>query len=174
GDQVLVVDAPRRLDDLRPPIITELIAQLHEIGANHGQEIPFTAQKLFVAEDLLAQAVVLLDDFIALQSGELTELHADHRLGLGFGQMVALVDADLALEGGEMLVPQGSAQNGSGYGEVLQTILSLGSARRLTASRNHLIQRRDRDELPLKDMGPPFGLTQQEFGTPADEIGRAH
>ena len=75
--------------------------------ADDGEDVPLAAQQFLVAEDLLAQVVVLLEDLVALQGGELAELQADHGLGLGLGHAVAVVHADLALQGGEVLGAQG-------------------------------------------------------------------
>ena len=82
----------------------------------------------------------------------------------------AACDADLLLQGGEMLGAQGPFHDGGRDFQVLQAYLGLGPARRAAADADHLVQRRDGDQLPFEDMAAPLGLAQQILGAPADDL----
>ena len=44
GDQVLVVDLADGIDDLRAAVVAVLVAQLHQVGADHVQDVSLAAQ----------------------------------------------------------------------------------------------------------------------------------
>ena len=127
-------------------------------------------QQFLVAADLLAELVVLLEDLVAFEGGELAELQADDRLGLGLGHAVARLRAEFALQGREVLVAEGPLHHGGGDGHALQPLLRLGPARRRAADADHLVERRDGDELPFEDVAAPLRLAQQVLGAPADHL----
>ena len=52
----------------------------------------------------------------------------------------------------------------------LQTLLGLGPARRRAADRDHLIERRDGDELAFEDVARLLGLAQQVLRAAADDL----
>ena len=118
-----------------------------QVLADDGADVLLAGEELFVAEDLGAELVVLLEDLVALQGGELAELQTHDRLGLGLAHAVDVLGADFALQGGEVGVAEGPFQDGGGDFQVLQARLRLGPARRRPADLDHLVQRRDGDEL---------------------------
>jgi len=59
---------------------------------------------------LATDLVVLLEDFVALQGGELPELQTHDRLGLGLGHAIAGLDADFFLQAGKIVDAQGAFQ----------------------------------------------------------------
>src|SRR5262249_19605784 len=108
GEQVLPGEVfwPR-VKDLGAPLVAELVGQFQQVGANDGPDLGLVGQQFFVADDVPAQVVVLLDDLVALQGSELAQLQTDNGLGLGLGHAVAVVNAEFALQGGEVVVAQG-------------------------------------------------------------------
>src|SRR5438128_3762554 len=170
GDQVFVADLADGLDDLRPPIVAVLVADLDQIAADDFEDIPLAAQKLFVGANLAAQLVVFLDNLVAFQGGQLTQLHADDRFRLGLGHAVALLGADLLLQGGEVGVAKSALENSGRHGHVLQALLGLGPARRRAADGDQRIQTGDVNELRFDVMRPPLGLAEQVLGPAADDL----
>src|SRR5207237_9639622 len=75
GQQILVAElVHRRSADVRAALVAVLVAQLLQVLANHVADVALAAEQSFVAEDVLAQTVVLLDDLVALQRGQLAKL----------------------------------------------------------------------------------------------------
>ena len=66
--------------------------------------------------------------------------------------------------------PSARLEHGGADRQALQALLGLRAARRLAADADHLVQRRDGDELAFEDVAAPLGLAQQVLGAPADHL----
>ena len=64
-----------------------------QVGSNDGQDVALAAQKLLIALDLPAELVEFLENFVALQGGQLPELQAHNRFRLGLGHVIAVQSA---------------------------------------------------------------------------------
>ena len=62
--------------------------------------------ELFVLANLPAQTMVLLENLVAFQGGQLTQLQAHHRLGLGFRHEVDVLRTNLFLQRAQMFLPE--------------------------------------------------------------------
>ena len=130
-----------------------------------------SASSVLVAADLAAEGVELLEDLVALQVGELAELEPDHRLGLGLGH---------AVDVGQARVPAGARRTPSSpmarFRSAAATSmfckpdLRLGPARRTAADGDHLVERRDGDELAFEDVAAALRLAEQVLRPPADHL----
>src|SRR6516225_10094963 len=65
GNQFLVVDPTGALDDFGPALVAVLVAELDQILLDDVVDIAITAEQRLVADDLGAEAVVLLEDLVA-------------------------------------------------------------------------------------------------------------
>src|SRR5262245_14155434 len=171
GDQVFDIQlADFLVDDLSAALIGIFVAQLDQILANEGEDVLLAAQELFVALDLFAELIVVLDDLVALEGSELAELHAHDGFGLRLGHVIDRMRADLLLQGGEMLIAQGALQDRGGHVQLLQAFLRRRSAGRVAADLDDLVDRRNRDELAFEHMAALLRLIEQELRPPADDV----
>ncbi len=128
-------------------------------------------QQLFVADDLAAQPVVFLEDFVAFQGGQLAELQADHRVGLGFGHAVdGPGRRSRFCRAAKCSAPRARSSTAAATSRFCKRYLGLGPARRTAANADHLVQRRNGDQLAFEDVAAPLGLAQQVLGPPADDL----
>jgi len=82
GDQVLVGHLAVVGDDLGAPVVAELVDDLGQLGAD---DVPLPlrrGQDVLVVGDLGRELVVLVDEFLSLQGGQLAQLHVQDRAGL--------------------------------------------------------------------------------------------
>src|SRR5262249_7811735 len=81
GDQVEAVPPGGLAGDLGPAGLAVALAKVEQVLADDLQDVALAAEQLLVAVDPAAQLVVLAEDLVALEPGQLAQLHADDGLG---------------------------------------------------------------------------------------------
>ena len=142
GDQVLVGHLAVVGDDLGAPLIPVLGHDLGQLGTD---DLPLPlrrGQDVLVVGDLGFQLVVLVDEFLPLQGGQLAELHVQDRAGLD------LVDLE----------------------QPHQALLGLGGRRAGPDQRDDLVDPVDGLEQCGDDVQPLLSLAQPVPGAPDDDL----
>ncbi len=156
GDQVLDRDLAFVGHDLRAALIAVLVLDGVELLLDDREHAYLLRENVTEILDLLQQFLVLADDLVALQAGQLIEaqledgvdlLRADEIAAISHARLI--VDADavaLRLALGEII-----------RGQLASRFLAVGGT---TDDLDHLVQIGQRDEIPLKVLGPPLRFPQ--------------
>ena len=79
----------------RAPLVGVQLLHLLQLGADDLVDLALVAEDLLVARDLLQHLVALLEDLVALQSGEALQAHVEDGLRLDLGELELLHQAGL-------------------------------------------------------------------------------
>src|SRR3569833_2307971 len=142
GDQVLHGHVAVEGDDLGTPLVAELVHDRGQLVADDLALALGRGQDVVVVRDLRHELVVLIGDLLALQGGQLAELHVQDGLRLD------LVDLQ----------------------ELHQAGLRLGRRRRPADQRDDLVDAVEGLEEAAQDVGALLGLAQQEARAADDDV----
>ncbi len=70
GDEILDLEFALSLDDLRAPLVAELLLERAHLVFDHGVDTPLAAQEIFEPGDRLEQRHIFIFDLLALERDE--------------------------------------------------------------------------------------------------------
>ena len=119
---------------------------------------------------MAAQGVIFLEDFVAFEGGQLTELEPDDGLGLGLGELVDIGSANLSGEGRKSLRSDRPFEDRCGHFHRLQADFRFGPIRRPADDPDYLVEGGDGNQLPFEHVAPPLRFAEQVLRSPADDL----
>src|SRR5690606_286946 len=134
--------AVEAVHDLRAAVVAVLVDDRGELGLDDVALADLARDDLLEVRDLRLELGGLVDDLLALQGGEATQLHRQDRVGLD------VVDLE----------------------QILQALAGLVDRRRTADQRDDLVERVERLEVAAQDVHALLGLAQAELRAADDDL----
>lgn len=114
GDEGFHVEVAVMLFDERAPGVAELFGDMAHVFADDGADVVVAGEDSFVLGDLVAEFLVLFEEFVLFERGEALKLHLKDLVGLGSGEVIAVLHAHDFLEGGKAVGAESAFEEGGG------------------------------------------------------------